>query len=226
MNALASRAQEASDDDLALLRRIGGHDRSAFEILMRRYNARLYRLARATLGDPTEAEDALQESYVRAYRSAAQFRGDSSVLTWLSRLVLNECVGRQRRRSRRQSIVPMVSSSSDVDVSAMSDDQSISPEHALAREQLRSMLECKLDQLPEAFRVVFVCRSVEEMGVEETARCLGIPEATVRTRHFRAKSLLRESLAQEVDLAEQNLFEFGGVACDRIVAAALAAIER
>ncbi len=117
----------------------------------------------------------------------------------------------------------MVSSNTDVDVTVMrADDDSISPEHTLARAQLRALLERKLDQLPESFRVVFICRSVEEMSVEETAACLAIPEATVRSRHFRAKSLLREALAQEVDLAERDLFEFGGATCDRIVASVLA----
>ncbi len=210
-------------DDLSLARRIAGGDRSAFEALMRRYNRRLYRLARATLGDPTEAEDALQDCYVSAYRSIQEFRGASSLLTWLSRLVINQCLGRQRRSARRQNIIPLVSSNTDVDVTAMrADDESLSPEHNLARAQLRALLERKLDQLPESFRVVFICRSVEEMSVEETAACLAIPEATVRSRHFRAKSLLREALAQEVDLAERDLFEFGGATCDRIVASVLA----
>ena len=92
------------------------------------------------------------------------------------------------------------------------------PDKALGRAEMRALLECKLDELPEAFRSVFVLRSVEELSVEETAQSLGIPEATVRSRHFRAKSLLRESLAQEIDLAERDVFEFGGCDCDRIVA--------
>jgi len=217
-----ARDGDASEDDLALVHRVAGGDHAAFEALMRRYNSRLYRLARATLGDPTEAEDALQDSYVNAYRSIKEFRGASSLGTWLSRLVLNECLGRQRRSARRQNIVPMVSSNTDVDLISMTCDDVISPDRALARAQLRALLERKLDQLPASFRVVFICRSVEEMSVEETAACLDIPEATVRSRHFRAKSLLRESLAQEVDLLERDLFEFGGARCDRIVAGVLA----
>jgi RNA polymerase sigma-70 factor (ECF subfamily) len=192
---------------------------------MRRHNRRLYRLARAALGDSSEAEDALQESYVSAYRSIDEFRGHAAVLTWLSRLVLNECLGRRRRTARRQNIIPMVSSGTDVDLEALSADDTVSPERVLARAQLRALLERKFDQLPETFRVVFICREVEEMNVEETAQCLGIPEATVRTRHFRAKSLLRESLAREIDLAERDLFEFGGDACDRVVARVLARLH-
>jgi DNA-directed RNA polymerase specialized sigma24 family protein len=96
------------------------------------------------------------------------------------------------------------------------------PDKALGRAQMRALLERKLDELPETFRVVFVLRSVEELSVEDAAQCLGIPEATVRSRHFRAKSLLRESLAQEIDLAERDLFEFGGAHCDRVIAGVLA----
>ncbi len=222
MKAQLERTDETREDDVTLVRRIREGDRSAFETLMRRYNRRLYRLARATVGDPSEAEDVLQESYVKAYRSIEEFRGEASAYTWLCRLVLNECFGNQRRSARRQRIVPIVSSRTDVDVSSMSASSPLSPEHALARAQLRALLEHKLDQLPESFRQVFVCRCVEEMTVEETAQCLRIPEATVRTRHFRARSLMREALAQEVDLLERELFEFGGAACDRVVAAVLA----
>jgi RNA polymerase sigma-70 factor (ECF subfamily) len=119
----------------------------------------------------------------------------------------------------------MVSSNTDVDLFSMTSDDALSPDRALARAQLRALLERKLDQLPESFRVVFICRSVEEMSVGETAACLDIPEATVRSRHFRAKSLLRESLAQEIDLLEGDLFEFGGATCDRVVAGVLARIQ-
>jgi RNA polymerase sigma-70 factor (ECF subfamily) len=192
---------------------------------MRRHNRRLYRLARATLHNDAEAEDALQEAYLRAYRSIGQFRGDSALLTWLSRLVLNECFARLRRETRRQNVIPMVvDPGTHVDIDAMNADDSNSPDKAAARTELRALLERKLDELPDVFRVVFVLRSVEEMSIEETAECLAIPEATVRSRHFRARNLLREALVQEVDLIERDLFEFGGAQCDRVVAGVLARI--
>ncbi|MDR6499903.1 RNA polymerase sigma factor (sigma-70 family) [Burkholderia ambifaria] len=100
-----------------------------------------------------------------------------------------------------------------------------SPDRALMRAELRALLERKLDALPDTFRVVFVLRCVEELSVEETAQCLGMPEATVRSRHFRARNMLRESLAQEVDLAERDVFSFGGARCDRIVASVLARLD-
>jgi RNA polymerase sigma-70 factor (ECF subfamily) len=99
------------------------------------------------------------------------------------------------------------------------------PDQALGRAQMRALLERQLDALPEAFRVVFVLRAVEELTVEETAQCLSIPEATVRSRHFRARSLLREALARQIDLAERDLFAFGGAHCDRVVAAVMSRLE-
>jgi len=211
----STRGATASDDERSLVKRVVAGDRAQFERLMRQYNRRLYRLARAALRDDAEAEDALQEAYLAAYRSMDQFRGDSSLSTWLSRLVLNECLGRLRRGARRQKVIPMVSSSGEVD--AVAERESELPDRIVARRQMRALLERKLDQLPESFRLVFVLRSVEELSVEETARNLGIPDATVRSRYHRAKSLMREALAQEIDLAERDLFEFGGPRCNHVV---------
>jgi RNA polymerase sigma-70 factor (ECF subfamily) len=217
-----TRARQA-DDEGSIIRRIVAGDRSAFEMLMRQYNQRLYRLARATLGDATEAEDAVQDAYLAAYRAMPQFRGDAAVSTWLSRLVLNECFTRLRRNSRRQNVIPLAHSTPEIEsemdnVAAREEEL---PEQTLGRAQVRALLESKLDELPESHRVVFVLRSVEELSVEETAACLEIPEATVRSRHFRAKGMLRESLARDLDVAERDLFEFRGSHCDRIVARVL-----
>lgn len=216
MSAAASERSMASS--------IASGDATAFEGLMRQYNQRLYRLARATLRDRTEAEDALQDAYICAYRSIGSFRGEASLGTWLSRLVLNECFARMRRNVRRENVVPMVSASHHVETTHMIVDESDSPDNALGRGQIRELLERKVDELPENYRTVFVMRSVEELSVDETAETLGIPEETVRSRHFRAKNLLRESLARELDLAEPNIFEFGGDHCDRMVAQVLARI--
>jgi RNA polymerase sigma factor (sigma-70 family) len=209
-------------DELAIARRIASGDRAAFEWLMRHHNRRLYRLARSALRDDAEAEDALQDAYLSAYRSIGQFRGDASLATWLSRLVLNECLGRLRRNARRQNVIPIVTSE-DMDTTA-ADDRDF-PDKALVRVEMRALIERKLDELPEDFRLVFVLRAVEELSVEEAAAVLGIPEATVRSRHFRARSLLRESLAREIDVAERDLFDFGGAHCDRIVAAVNARLD-
>lgn len=209
----------------AIARRIVAGDRSAFVLLMQRYNRRLYRLARATLRDAAEAEDALQESYLTAYRSIGGFRGDADLGTWLARLVRNECLNRLRRHARRQKIVPIATNVSAAERDVMPDDRRESPDEAVSRAEVRALLERKLDDLPEAFRTVFVLRSVEELSVEETAECLDIPAATVRSRHARAKGLLRESLAREIDVAERDVFAFGGYDCDRIVARVLRRLD-
>ncbi|MHB8745505.1 MAG: RNA polymerase sigma factor [Gammaproteobacteria bacterium] len=214
------------DDDGALVRRVLDGDRTAFDIIMRRYNRRLYRVARATLKNDAEAEDALQETYLRAYRSLAQFRADANLSTWLTRVLLNECFGRLRRAARRQNVLPIVGCHSEVDFNATLDNDTEDPHSAVFRTEMRELLERKVDALPAAFRAVFVLRSVEDISVQETAQCLDITEATVRSRHFRAKSLLRESLAQDIDLAERDVFNFGGSHCNRIVAAVLARLNK
>jgi RNA polymerase sigma factor (sigma-70 family) len=220
MSTQSARLEVASLDEATLVSRVANGDRAAFELLMRRYNRLLYRLARASLHDDAEAKDAVQDAYLSAFRSIDQFRGESRLSTWLSRLVLNECLARQRRSKRRQNVIPIVSSDSKTLASVA--DQADLPDQSAARAQMRAVLEYKVSELPDIFRVVFVMRSVEELSVEETAQCLGLTEETVRSRHFRAKGLLRESLAKELDLAERDLFEFGGVHCDGMIAAVLA----
>jgi len=216
----------AALDDSTLVARVACGERSAFEHLMRRYNRRLYRLARASLGDESEAKDALQDAYLCAYRSIGSFRGDSTLATWLSRLVLNACNARRRRTARRENIVPIVSADRDMEVVAGIPDSREPPDHTVARAQIRSVLERKVSELPEIFRVVFVLRSVEEMSVEEIAATLALSAETVRSRHFRAKGMLRESLAKEIDLAEGGIYEFRGANCDAIVGSVLSLLDR
>lgn len=225
----AAGAAAAGLDEAGLVARVQAGDAAAFEVLMRRHNRRLYRTARSLLRDAADAEDAVQEAYLAAYRSLAAFRGDASLATWLTRIVVNECMARLRRQSRRNNILPIAAGrgadfgeTDTVDQAPPPSDQE-TPERSLARAELRLLLERRIDGLPEDFRAVFVLRSVEELSVEETAACLGIPEATVRSRHFRARSLLRESIAQDLEVAERDVFDFGGDRCDRIVAKVLRA---
>jgi len=202
-------------DDMEIARRVVAGDRAAFTLLMRRNNRRLYRLARATLRNDGEAEEALQEAYLAAYYSISNFRGDSTLATWLSRMVLNECLARLRKNARRHSVIPMVT---DDEIEFIHADEHDLPDRVLVRAEMRELIERRLDELPQEFRLVFMLRSVQELSVEETADCLGIEPATVRTRHFRARSLLREALARDIDVAARDLFDFGGACCDRIVA--------
>jgi RNA polymerase sigma-70 factor, ECF subfamily len=223
MKAIHTEAPPQEIDDASLAARVLAGDSAAFELVMRRHNRRLFRVARAMLRDSAEAEDALQDAYLAAFQAMGNYRGEASLATWLSRVVVNQCLGRMRRQARRDNIVPMVSmeGAEEQEHAAMPSESFDAPEQAFARAELRAVLERKLDELPEAFRTVFMLRCVEELSVEETAQILNIPEATVRTRQFRARGMLRASLAQDIDGAEREIFSFDGERCDRIVATVL-----
>jgi RNA polymerase sigma-70 factor (ECF subfamily) len=209
--------------DSQLAERVTAQDPDAFRVVMRRHNQRLFRVARAILKDDAEAEDAVQEGYLLAYRSMGSFRGEAKLSTWLVRIVANEAIARLRKRSRRAEVIPI---DGRVPEEAVEDDMDEShperPERAALRAETRRLLEARIDALPEAFRAVFVLRAVEELSVEETAAALGLREATVRSRFFRAKALLRGELSKELDLALGEIFAFAGERCDRLSAGVLA----
>ena len=194
-------------------------DSAEFEALMRKHNRMLFRTARAILHDDAEAEDALQEAYLKAYGAMGSFRGEAKVSTWLARIVANEALQRLRKNNRRGAIVPLNASVSIDELNEIPEgSMSKTPERSAERAEIRKLLEKRIDALPDAYRPVFVLRAVEELSVEEVAEVLHVPAATVRTRFFRARSLLRESLASEIDLACEDAFGFAGERCDRIVA--------
>jgi len=207
--------------DMELVRMTVAGDTHAFELIMRRHNALLFRIARSMLKNDADAEDALQDGYVKAWRSLSSFRDDAKLSTWLVRIVVNEALSRLRRPSA--SVVPIDGSATTTSTAeiisndTLDENKSDHPESQAMSIQMRDMLERQIDTLPDAFRTVFVLRAVQELSVEETASALDIPEATVRSRFFRARSLLRESLAREVDVATSGAFAFDGVRCDRIV---------
>ena len=215
--ALGARPWSAASDDATLVRCAAGGDAAAFEAIMRRYNRRLYRLARALLRDDADAEDALQEAYMKAYAALARFRGEASLSTWLARVVHNECLLRMRRQARRDNVIPMVRGVDGFEHD-IPDAPAERPEAAAMRSQMRALLERHIDGLPDALRAVFVLRAIEDMPVAEVAQALGLSEVAVRTRHFRARSLLREALAREIDATQVEVFGFAGARCDRIVA--------
>jgi RNA polymerase sigma-70 factor, ECF subfamily len=209
-------------DLVALVRRGSG---SAFAAIMTRYNQRLYRVARGVVRDDAEAEDVLQEAYVCAFAALPGFRGDAGLATWLTRIVLNEAVGRVRRRrpivelealdravetgDSRVIMFPGVSPGAD-------------PEQAAARSEVRRLLEGAVDDLPEAFRMVFVMRDIDEMSIEETAATLGILPETVKTRLHRARRLLRKNLDEKLSPVLKDTFPFQGARCARITETVLA----
>lgn len=209
--------------DLETARRIEAGDRAVLVALMRQHNQRLYRAARSILRDDADAEDAVQEAYLQAFRAIGQFRGDSRLSTWLTRIAINTALARRRQRVRQAEVVWLdADPAADAEVAMTIDPSQEDPARAVARAELRALIESRIDRLPEAFRTVFVLRGVEELSVEETAGLLGIPPQTVRTRFFRARALLRESLARDIDAGIDGAFGFAGERCDRIVAGVLA----
>lgn len=222
MNAATLEALHEGLPDMEIARRVAAGDDHALELLMRRYNQTLHRTARSILKDDAEAEDAVQDAYMLAYRAIGGFRGEARLSTWLVRIVVNAAIGRLRKRTRRAEVIRLNGETGQ-------DGEDATPpeltEQSVVRSEARRLLEAKIDELPDAFRTVFVLRALEELTVEEAAKSLGIPEATVRTRYFRAKGLLREAIAREIDGAFEDAFSFDGVRCDRIVACVLARIH-
>lgn len=213
----------AATADAELADRAARGDEAAFESIMRRHNRLLFRTARSILKSDAEAEDALQEAYLRAWSSLATFRRESKLSTWLVRIVINEALGRLRRSSAQ--VIPLEAAMESADHDPrflMQDDPDQRPDQVTLRAQVRGLIEARIDTLPEAFRTVFMLRAVQEMSVEEVSAALQLPEATVRTRYFRARGLLREGLSRDFDLAIGEAFLFDGARCDRIVATVLA----
>ena len=213
-----------TNPDADLVARIGRDDHAAFEALMRRYNGRLFRVARAILKDDAEAEDAVQDAYLEAFRHIGEYRGDAQVSTWLTRIAINQALMRRRRHKRERDVLQFPGTAGGNE-GAMMDRRTESPATATLRAEIRKTVERRIDELPAAFRAVFVMRDVEEMTVQETADCLGVPSATVRTRLFRARALLRDALARDVDSATLEVFGFAGERCDRIIQRVFAALR-
>lgn len=196
---------------------------AAFATIMRRNNRRLFRIARGILGVDADAEDAVQECYVNAYLNLSRFEGRSKLSTWLSRMVVNEALGQIRRRKR------IVSAPADDRPGQPEQDNVVNlygnntpgPDEQMSRRQLRKMIEDAVDRLPESFRTVFLLREVEGMTVSEIAETLDIAEATVKTRNFRARKLLRTAIEARMEPAVREAFLFLGERCDRMVARVL-----
>lgn len=202
-----------------LVTRAANGDDMAFETIMRRHNQLLFRTARSVVRHDSEAEDVVQEAYLHAWRALGSFRHESRLSTWLVRITTNEALGRLRRRSAE--IIPLEAAmaSHDPDMrAALTEAPDAGPEQAAIRGQMRRLVETRIDALPDVYRTVFVLRAIEDMTVEDIALALEIPPATVRTRFFRARGLMRESLVQAMDTTLSGAFAFDGARCDRMVA--------
>jgi len=220
----AATSSLLADAELAM--RAARGDTLAFQHIMRRHNRLLFRTGRSILQNDEETQDALQEAYLRAWRSLVSFRAEARLSTWLVRIVVNEALGRLRGRRSAQ-VIPLDTVSDAAEAQGetwMHADPDEQPDRQAMRGEFRSLIETRIDALPDAFRTVFVLRAVEDMSIEEVAAALEIPEATVRSRFFRARGLLREALSREVDLAIGDAFSFAGKRCDDIVAHVMSAI--
>jgi RNA polymerase sigma-70 factor (ECF subfamily) len=203
--------------DEEIVARVRAGEPHLFELLMRRHNQRIYRAARAILRDDAEAEDVMQDAYVRAFAHLHEFEGRARFSTWLTRIAVHEAFARSRRGRRFSPL-----ESQPEETQSMPTAPRFSPEQQASDAEIRAALEKAIDALPDEFRSVFVLRAVEEMSGAEAAECLGIPEDTVKTRLFRARARLQETLLQALEPAAPRAYEFHLSRCDRVVAAVLA----
>ncbi|RWH68162.1 RNA polymerase sigma factor [Mesorhizobium sp.] len=203
--------------DTALVRRALARDPDAVRAIIKTHNQRLYRIARGVVRNDAEAEDVVQEAYMRAFSSLAAFRGEASLSTWLSRIVINEALGRLRKRRRivampenpEARIIPFPLNPSD------------DPERTMAQRQILGLVERATDSLPDVYRTVFVARVIEGLSIEETADLLGIRPETVKTRLHRARSLVRKALDDEIGPVLLDAFPFAGRRCERLTRAVM-----
>ncbi|HEX9578314.1 MAG TPA: RNA polymerase sigma factor [Myxococcales bacterium] len=199
--------------DEEIVARVRAGDARLFELLMRRYNQRIYRAVRSILRDEADTEDAMQAAYLSAYAHLREFAGRSTFSTWLTRIAIHEALARKRRGQRAEA---------SEDAMATLRQESSNPEREVGGHELGRILGGAIDALPDHYRSVFVLRSLEELSVEETAACLDLESATVKTRLHRARALLRRTLLESIDM--RTALPFEAPRCNRVVDAVLARI--
>ena len=202
----------ALTDEQVVTQVIGGQT-ALFEVLMRRYNERVYRVARAIVRDDEEAEDVMQQAYVNAYAHLRQFNGKARFSTWLTKIAINESLARVRRRGKYE---PYDDESSNVEPFIVQDSYR-DPERQVLTSELRALLEWAIDGLPNGAREVFVLREVEGLSTAETASVLDVSDDVVKTRLSRARSALRRVLEERIGTAAPDAFRFYRPRCDRVV---------
>ena len=211
----APASQPAPLTDEEIVERILMGETALFELLMRRYNQRLYRITRAIVRDEGEAEDVTQDAYVRAFEHLDQFAGRARFSTWLTRIAVHEASARLRRRGRQIDIEESMPTLASV---------AAGPEQRAVDHELGQAIEAAVDALPEVYGSVFMLREVEGLSTAETAACLDITAETVKTRLHRARALLRNHINARIGAAIRETFHFAGARCDRTVAAVMARI--
>jgi RNA polymerase sigma-70 factor (ECF subfamily) len=213
--------EDASESDEALVARARARDGSAFELLMRRHNQRVYRVVRSVLRDDDEIEDVIQQAYMQAFLHLDQFGGNARWSTWLCRIAINEALARLRRRGRFVSIDAI---SEDV-MADLPRSSSGDPERTAARREFSHLVEEAIDGLADIYRAVVILREVEGMTTEETAAVLEVEPEVVRTRLHRARASLRTAIEDRIGEQMKGTYTFGNERCDRVVAAVLARLD-
>jgi len=217
--ARAATRSANRNEDLRLVARAREGDALAFEAIMRQHNRLLFRSARGVVADDAEAQDVVQESYLRAFSNLDAYRGDAALGTWLARIVFNTAVDLIRRKGRLVQWGDLDAEEGErTPENPMSlVPESESPDSAAERGEIRDILQSAIGQLPPIYRSVFILRAVEEVSVDEAARCLQVSDAVVRTRYLRARSMLRELIGQQVEGHASDAFQFAGARCDAVV---------
>lgn len=219
---------EARSVEADLIQRACRREEAAIRSIIQVHNRRLYRVARSIVRDDWEAEDVLQEAYFRAFSSLASFRGDSSLSTWLTRIVVNEALQRMRRHTDTPvaHIDPPREPHADIIPFPLSGQHPVDPERAASQHEICRLLEKEIDRLPEEFRTVLVARIIEGLSIEETADLYGIRPETVKTRLHRARKLLKSSLEEHIGPFFSDVFPFDGKRCERLTNAVVARLAR
>ena len=220
VNVMASHAAKPISyptSDAEQVQRALARDAGAFRAIMQTHNQRLYRIARSILRNNADAEDAVQEAYVSAFINLASYRGEGSLKSWLSRIVINESLGRMRQTHSAIDLATLEHQHSEAQIIQFpqptpNDD----PERMMAQRQIIHLVEQATDDLPEAFRLVFVARAIEGMSIEETSELLGIKPETVKTRLHRARQIVRDQLEKEIGPVMTDAFPFAGRRCERM----------
>jgi len=207
-----ARASALSDEEV--VERVLAGDTALYEVVMRRYNTRLYRVARAILKNDGEAEDVMQDAYVRAFQYLGQFAGCSKFSTWLTRIAVHEALARAHKAKRFEEWDDM-NENMQGEIGAVP--VKLNPESETASVEMNKILEQAIESLPEQYRTVVMMRDVEEMTTAETAECLSLTEDNVKIRLHRAHGMLRKELYQSARISEANAFPFHAPRCDRIV---------
>jgi RNA polymerase sigma factor (sigma-70 family) len=216
-------ADKSRISDTEVVARILSGEKELYELLMRRHNQKLYRTLRSYLQREAEAQDAMQDTYLRAYEKLHQFRKDALFSTWLVRIGINVALGKLREGKRFATTTTLEGILDDSLIFQLPEPSLMNPEKIAIQKEMKKLLEKAVDSLPEKYRIIYVLREMEDMPISEITRCLDLSESNVKVRLHRAKAMLKEGL-YELSVSREDVFEFGSKRCDALAARVMAAL--